>query len=72
MMNSDMTAHGKGRDFGYVAGPEVFARVPAFVYTPPAAADALRGQALNISILAVWLGVAAALFATASRRLTVA
>jgi ABC-2 type transport system permease protein len=34
MMNGDMTAHGKGRDFGYVAGPEVFARVPAFVYTP--------------------------------------
>jgi ABC-2 type transport system permease protein len=72
MMNDDMTAHGKGRDFGYVASAELWARVPAFAYAPPVAMDVLRGQALSLGILGGWLGLAAGLFAAATRRLTVA
>ena len=72
MMNDDMTEHGKGRDFGYVAASDLWARVPPFVYTPPGTLDVLRDQTLSLGTLAAWLAVAAAAFVRATNRLGIA
>jgi ABC-2 type transport system permease protein len=71
MMNDDMTTHGRGRDYAYVAAADLWARVPAFDYTPPRAAEVFRSQALNLAVLVGWLGVAGAALWLAARRLTI-
>lgn len=71
MMNEDMTRHGKGRDFGYVASADLWARVPPFAYTPPAGSEVIRQQALNFVVLAVWIVVCVLALIVATQRLTV-
>jgi ABC-2 type transport system permease protein len=71
MLNDDMTTHGRGRDYEYIASADLWARVPAFEYTPPRAADVFRGQALSLVMLIGWLAAAAAALSLATRRLTV-
>jgi ABC-2 type transport system permease protein len=71
MMNDDMTRHGRGRDYGYIASTDVWAKVPAFDYSPPRPADVFRSQALNLAMLAGWVGAAAGALWLAARRLTI-
>jgi ABC-2 type transport system permease protein len=59
-LNDDIIAHPlKPGAPPYLAGPEVWSRVPAFAYTPPGVATVLRENALPLALLAAWLAAAA-------------
>jgi ABC-2 type transport system permease protein len=68
-LNDDMTRNAGDEDFGYLAGPELWSRAPAFTYTPPGLAWALRRSAGAAALLAAWLGAAALAAALGARRL---
>jgi ABC-2 type transport system permease protein len=70
MMNDDMTYNAGKSDFGYLAQPAVWSKVPEFKYDAPSTIWALRHQTISLSLLALWFvaAIAAALWATAKMR----
>jgi ABC-2 type transport system permease protein len=65
-LNSDMIANGAGKDFEYLADPELWQRIPAFRYTPPPLRTS--SSALDWLILGGWLLGAGTLLAWRIRR----
>src|SRR5690606_7034232 len=64
-MNDDITANAASLEAPYIAGPELWARVPEFEYRVPGAAWVISHQRASVAALAGWLlagliGVAAA------------
>jgi ABC-2 type transport system permease protein len=57
-MNDDIRDNGakdkEKRDFGYMAGEELWHKIPPYTYSPPGASFALTHQALSIASLLVW------------------
>lgn len=70
MMNDDMTYNAGKTDFGYLAQPAVWQKVPDFEYDAPSTGWVLRHQTISLSLLALWFvaAVVAALWATAKMR----
>lgn len=52
VLNADIAAHTQA---GYTAGPELWARVPAFTYDAPGASWALGQARASVLLLAAWL-----------------
>jgi len=67
LLNDDMTANARGRDFGYKAPPELWARIPDFAYDPPRWTVA-RGAVVDLAILALWALAGAVAASIAVRR----
>lgn len=66
IMNDDIMAHPlKPGAPAYLAGPEVWAKVPAFTYEPPGVHAVLSAHAWSLGLLGLWL-VAAGWFALRS------
>jgi ABC-2 type transport system permease protein len=68
-LNMDMTLHGKGKDFDYLAGNEVWKRSKDFAWTPPTLAAASWPIALDVLLLLGWAVAAFALLRFAATRL---
>ena len=67
VLNGDMTANGKGKDFDYQAGSDLWKTIPAFRYRPPALGAALGSVIPDILILAAWSGLAGLLLVASGR-----
>lgn len=63
IMNDDITRNAVGKDFGYVAGAELWEKVPEFRYEPAAYRGSLAETRPDLFILSVWF-LAACLAAT--------
>jgi hypothetical protein len=70
-MNGDIVAHQRPGQT-YLAGRELWDRVPDFAYDAPTALWVLRQQGPSLAILAVWLVAAVALLVRASTTARVA
>lgn len=68
-LNMDMAANALGQDFDYKAGSELWQRIPAFSYTPPASRTVAANVWPDALILLGWLAGAGLIFASAVRRL---
>lgn len=66
-LNMDMVEHGKGKDFDYLAGPDLWKRTAEFAWTPPGLAAALRPVLPDVLILFGWAAAAWLLLRIASR-----
>lgn len=68
ILNEDIKVNSR---FGqtYIAGPELWARVPEFDYTPPELALVMEREAGSFGLLAGWLLLAGAAFGAGVRRL---
>lgn len=69
MVSDDLIRNGRYGDPTYVAGPELWARIPSFAYQAPELAWALPAQIRNLAALAAWCGGAALLAFIAVRRI---
>lgn len=63
IMNDDIIQNAKGQDFGYIAGAELWEKVPEFRYDPPDSRASLAESRADLGILAAWF-LAASLAAT--------
>jgi ABC-2 type transport system permease protein len=68
-LNMDMTRNGKGKDFDYLAGNDLWKRSKDFVWTPPALADAARPIIGDVLLLLVWAVFGVVLLRAAAARL---
>jgi ABC-2 type transport system permease protein len=68
-MNLDMAENAGKLDYGYMAGPDLWASVPDFVYRAPSAARVLKNHGLSAFILVLWVGVAVLAAYRAARRI---
>jgi len=69
-LNEDILINdGKQGSGAYLAGAELWAKVPPLVINAPSLGDALRGQAVPLIALAAWFAATLAFFTTAARRL---
>jgi len=69
-MNEDILINdGKQGNRAYLAGAELWAKVPPLVIHAPSLGDALRGQATPLAALLLWFGATLIFFSTAARRL---
>jgi ABC-2 type transport system permease protein len=67
-LNADMTRNAKGKDFDYLAGPELWATIPQFRYVPPPlTAGSIAGDA---AVLGLWLLAGALAMALGVQRLS--
>lgn len=72
LLNEDMKLHGAGKDFDYLAAPELWARIPAFTYAEPSLGRSLSQALVDIAIALLWLaGVIGALVWTTRSRAVV-
>lgn len=69
MISEDLIRNGRYGDSSYVAGPELWARIPAFNYQAPQAGWVLSVQTRNLFTLAIWCATAGLLAVFAVRRL---
>jgi len=69
VLNDDLTRHGK--EPAYVAGRELWERVPVFTYEPSPLAQDLRRNLPPLGLLFFWCGLGVALALAATRRLRV-
>lgn len=69
LISDDLIRNGRYGDPSYVAGPELWARVPSFSYQGPPLAWALPSQLGQLAALGVWCGAALLLSFIAVRRL---
>ena len=67
-LDEDLIAHGAGRDFGYLADPALWSKVPEFHYALPRYAASLARQAGDWLILGAWLLLATWLALRAAKR----
>jgi ABC-2 type transport system permease protein len=58
IMNDDIFQRGKTESGQYLAGPELWQKVPDFVYEGPTVGWVLKEYVLSIFILTVWCGIA--------------
>jgi ABC-2 type transport system permease protein len=70
MMNADIAQNAKPGT-AYVAGPELWAKVPEFDYELPGAAWALERNHISLLLLVAWCAVAVWFAFHATRQLTV-
>ena len=68
-LNMDMTLHGKGKDFDYLAGNDLWKRSKDFAWAPPTLADAARPIVGDIMLLLGWAAVGVVLLRAAAARL---
>jgi ABC-2 type transport system permease protein len=68
-LNLDMILHGKGKDFDYRAGGDLWAKQRDFVWTPPTLAAAIRPIAADLLLLLGWALAAFVLLRLAAARL---
>lgn len=72
-MNDDMRDNGAKdkakRDFGYMAGDELWHKIPPYTYTQPTVGFALKNQMLNIMALLAWTTVVLGLAVRCGRSL---
>jgi len=69
-MNEDILINdGKQGSGAYMAGPDLWQKVPPMVLTAPSLSDALRGQCVPFVALFAWLAATLVFFGTAARRL---
>jgi len=69
-MNEDILINdGKQGNAAYLAGAELWAKVPPLVIHAPSLSDALRGHAAPLVALFVWFAATLVFFSTAARRL---
>jgi ABC-2 type transport system permease protein len=68
-MNLDMAENAGKLDYFYMAGPELWASFPDFVYHAPPVAWVLSNHRTSAVILLLWLGVAVGAAARAARRI---
>jgi ABC-2 type transport system permease protein len=69
VLNMDMVEHGKGKDFDYLAGPELWKQTRDFAWTPPGLAAALAPVVPDMLLLLGWAILAFVLLRIAGRRL---
>jgi ABC-2 type transport system permease protein len=67
-LNADMTRHGKGKDFDYLAPPELWATIPEFRYTSPELDERSIGG--DVAVLGGWLIAGILLLVWSTRRLS--
>lgn len=72
IINDDITQNAKGKDFGYIAGAELWEKVPEFRYEPPGFRRSLAEGRPDLIILSAWFLAAslAAVVATARVRVS--
>jgi ABC-2 type transport system permease protein len=72
LMNDDMTQHGKGADFGYIASADLWSKAPDFEYSAPGLSPLLKAQSPSLTVLIAWFASAmvAALVVTARMRVS--
>jgi ABC-2 type transport system permease protein len=68
-LNDDMAQNAGDQDYGYLAGPELWAGAPTFTYRAPGLDWALDRSAGSAAALAAWLVVAGLAAVLAARRL---
>jgi ABC-2 type transport system permease protein len=68
-LNMDMTLHGKGKDFDYLAGNDLWKRSKDFAWAPPTLADAARPIIGDIMLLLGWAVAGVVLLRAAAARL---
>jgi ABC-2 type transport system permease protein len=68
-LNNDMTVHGKGKGFDYLAGPALWKTTQDFRWAAPDLGFALRGVVPDVLILVLWLAGTFGLLSLATRRL---
>jgi ABC-2 type transport system permease protein len=68
-LNMDMVLHGKGKNFDYLAGSDLWKRTADFAWTPPALMAAVRPVLPDLLILIGWAAAAWQLLRFAARRL---
>lgn len=68
-ISEDLIRNGRYGDPNYVAGHDLWARIPSFSYRAPSSSWALSAQAANVAALTVWLCAAVLLAWLAARRL---
>lgn len=68
-MNDDITEHGKGPGVEYIAGNDVWAKVPDFEYTAPSLGRVAASRWPDLAVLAVWFAVSSALAVAAVSRI---
>ena len=71
LMNDDFAENAGAAGWDYKAGPELWAKAPAFSYDPPTLGWSLAQQPLGLGMLAAWLAVAILAAALAARRLRI-
>lgn len=71
IMNDDITENAKGQDFGYIAGAELWEKVPEFRYEPPDSRASLAENRPDLIILAAWFLAASLAAALATARVRV-
>jgi ABC-2 type transport system permease protein len=69
VMNDDLTRHGRGLDWDYKAGPELWSRMPDFEYSAPSLRQELGAVVPSFAILAAWSVFAALASAVSMSRL---
>lgn len=67
-MNLDLVAHPASADRSYLAGRDVWAKLPPFAYRPAPLGSALAEAALPAGLLALWLLAGMAIVRIAARR----
>ncbi|MBM3515710.1 MAG: DUF3526 domain-containing protein [Alphaproteobacteria bacterium] len=70
-MNKAMTFNSSGANPTYRAGPELWAQVPTFAYTPPSFGQILSSLAPQLVVILLWLAGAIGAAVIAARRLKV-
>jgi ABC-2 type transport system permease protein len=68
-MNLDMAENAGELDYGYMAGPELWASVPDFHYQAPSISWVLSNHRTSVVILILWVGAAAGAVLWAARRI---
>jgi ABC-2 type transport system permease protein len=66
VLNSDIVDHAKPGEV-YLAGAELWNRIPDFTYHAPSLSWALKQNTLSLGLLGVWLAAAVAFATTATR-----
>lgn len=70
-LNDTMTAHAKGLDFEWQAGPDYWRTLPSFRYAPPPLGLTLRAQVGPLLLLGAWAAAALAASAVSAARVRV-
>ncbi|QEH35956.1 ABC-2 family transporter protein [Aquisphaera giovannonii] len=70
-MNDDIAEHGKGPGVEYIAGDDVWAKVPDFEYTPPGVSRVLARRWPDLAVLGGWLALSSAAAVAAASRIRV-
>lgn len=59
VLNGDMVENSKTGDWDYQAKPELWQKIPEFVYSPPTVTETLQRNKGNLGLLGIWLFISA-------------